>query len=590
MSIESLLAMEQRKLLEVLAADKKEADRREARYRQTRRGYYDGDGIRQHGLIDFVRYFWDVLEPERAFIDGWPLWAICEHLEAVTFGEVTRLLINVPPGFMKSMLVDCFWPAWEWGPMGKTHYRYLCFSYSQGITIRDNERFRSLIVSPKYQQLYGIDTTTAWGKREVRNGIAMKNTQVIKVMNETTGWKLASSVGGVTLGERGDRIIIDDPHNIKQAESDIERENAARWFRESIPSRLNDLDKGAIVIIMQRLHEDDVSGVALGENYDYVHLMVPWEFDPSRAFDNEGKLLENGIGWSDPRADPDDPDANLGEPAWLERFSLAATERMRSEIGPYAWAAQMEQSPVPRGKGIFQREWWKLYEHPNKLFPEFSYTVASLDGAFTEKESNDPSALTIWGIFDTGDGRRGVMLIGAWRKHLQFSAKRVEKLPNELHGVWRNRTSDKWGLMEWVYDSCTWLYGKPFKIDRLLIEDKGPGHSAAQELRHRYGIHDFGIQLCKTKGDKVARALAVQPIFSNGLVYAPNYDWADLVITEMSSFPYGRYDDLTDSTSQALRYLRDCGLLASDEERQMVDYYAGQETYRKLRQRPLYPA
>src|SRR5271169_3880556 len=156
-----------RKLLESYLAGKAEADRREAGFRQTQRGYYDTDGVRQRGLIDFIRYFWDVLEPETAFVDGWPLWAMVEHLEAVTFGEIKRLLINVFPGAMKSLLTDCFWPAWEWGPMGKAHYRYVTFSYSQMLTMRDNDRFRSLITSPKYQTLYGIEARAQWGKREV---------------------------------------------------------------------------------------------------------------------------------------------------------------------------------------------------------------------------------------------------------------------------------------------------------------------------------------------------------------------------------------------------------------------------------------
>jgi len=547
---------------------KAEADRRQARHDQSRYGWYDDEGVRQGGLICFVRYFWNVLEPETAFVDGWPLWAMCEHLEAVTRGEIKRLLINIFPGAMKSLLTDVFWPAWEWGPMGLSHYRYVTFSYSQLLTMRDNDRFRILLVSPKYQQLYGIETSAQWGaKAKSANGVAMRNTQIIKVMNQNTGWKLASSVGGVTLGERGDRVIIDDPHNMLEAESDIERAKAVRWFRESVSSRLNNLDDGAIVIVMQRLHEDDVSGVALGDDFDYCHLMIPWEFDPGRAFDDSGILIENQIGWVDPRADPGDLDGNAGEPAWLDRFSAEAMARTRSELGPYAWASQFEQSPVPRGKGIFQPEWWGLYDPPSKTFPEFSYTIASLDGAFTEKESNDPSGLTVWGIFDLSDGRRGIMLVGAWAKHLQFSTKRIDRTANETYQAWRQRTLKDWGLMEWVYDSCTWLYGRPFKVDRLLIEDKGPGHSAAQELRNRYGIHEFGVQVVKTKGDKVARALAIQPVFSNGLVWAPKYDWSELVIRQAAKFPYDRHDDLVDSMTQALRFARDAGLLLSDEER-----------------------
>ena len=119
-----------------------ERDRRQSKADQCQRGWYDKDGVRQGGLIAFVRAFWHILEPSTPLVDGWPMWAICEHLEAVTAGEVTRLLINVPPGFCKSLLVDVFWPAWEWGPMGKPHYRYVAFSYSASLTERDNDRFR----------------------------------------------------------------------------------------------------------------------------------------------------------------------------------------------------------------------------------------------------------------------------------------------------------------------------------------------------------------------------------------------------------------------------------------------------------------
>lgn len=574
-----------RQALEALVVAKAEADRREERWRQCQRGWYDVEGVRQGGLISFVRYFWGVLEPETALVDGWPLWAICEHLEAVTFNEVKRLLINVPPGFMKSMLTDVFWPAWEWGPMGKTHYRYVAFSYSQHLTVRDNDKFRTLLVSPKYQAMYGVSTTAHFAKQEPKNGVAMRNTQVVKVMNNATGWKLASSVGGVTLGERGDRVIIDDPHNTQEVESDVERSKVIRWFRESVPSRLNDLDKGAIVIIMQRLHEEDVSGVALGDDFDYCHLCIPWEFDPGRAFGDGGKIIENEIGWFDPRADLDNEDGNAGEPAWTERYSDKAIANLRREMGPYAFAAYFEQAPVPRGKGIFQPEWWGLWDPPNKLFPDFSFVLASLDGAYTEDEQNDPSALTVWGIFESA-GKRGIMLIAAWAKHLQFSAKRQERRPNETYQVWKQRTKDSWGLMEWVYDSCTHLYGKPLKVDRLLIEDKGPGHSAAQELRNRYGIHEFGIQLVKTKGDKVARALAIQPVFSNGLVWAPKYDWSELVIRQALQFPYGKHDDLVDSMTQAIRFARDAGLLQSDEERSYLEH---ERLTARPRQHALYP-
>jgi hypothetical protein len=163
-------------------------------------------------------------------IEGWPLEAICLHLEALTFGDIpsNRLLMNVPPGFMKSLLVNVFWPAWEWGPCDLAHMRYIAFSYSDEITTRDNNKMVRLIQSPTYQQL--------WGDR-----FKMTKTGERRLENNKTGFKLATSVGGVSTGEPGDRVLLDDPHNVIKAESDTEREKTVRFVRESMSNRLNAL-------------------------------------------------------------------------------------------------------------------------------------------------------------------------------------------------------------------------------------------------------------------------------------------------------------------------------------------------------------
>ena len=564
-----------------------EYKRRQAKTEQSREGWYDQDGVRQGGLIAFIRYFWHVLEPETPFVDGWPLHALCQHLEAVTAGRITRLLINVPPGFAKSIIVDCFWPAWEWGPMQRTHYRYIAFSYSASLTERDNDRFRTLITHPDYQVLYGpLRTRVQYGKPEAQNetqqaGVGLRNKTTIKVMNTHTGWKLASSVGGIGTGERGDRIIIDDPHNVIEAESEVVRNETVRWFRESISSRFNDLKTGALVIIMQRVHEDDVSGTILSLGFDYCHLMIPWEFEPSRALDDDGQALMTAIGWVDPRLDEGDPDSTDGEPAWPERFPVDAMMRTKAEIGPYGWAAQYQQSPSPRGGGIFERIWWQLYESPDGKFPVLDYVIASLDGAFTEKEENDPCALTVWGVFRNAENQRRIILVHAWRKHLKFSGPRIAMAANESPAAYRRRTMDSWGLMEWVNDTCN-----RFKVDKLLIEAKANGISAAQELQNRYTNVNWAIQLCPVKGDKVARALAVQPTFSQLLVYAPARDWAEMTIDEMAGFPKRKHDDLTDSATQAVKYLRDMGMAQTDDEAHREEMTG---VMHKPAMKPLYP-
>lgn len=563
-----------------------EVDRRKAIEAQSQYGRYDGDGKRQGGLIAFVRYFWPVLEPDAPFVDGWPLWAMCEHLEAITRGDITRLLVNVPPGFMKSMLTNIFWPAWEWGAMGHSSYRYVCFSYSASLTERDNDKFRVLVASERYQALYGPV------RIEAEKAITLENKTITKVKNVRTGWKLASSVGGVGTGERGDRVIIDDPHNVVESESEIVRGETIRWFRESVSSRLNNLDTGAIVVIGQRVHQYDVSGIIQSQDFDYEHLMIPWELDRDRVVDEDGKPFETAIGWYDPRLDEEDGER---EPAWLDRFSERAMDRTRLEIGPYAWAAQYQQSPAPRGGGIFKRHWWKPWESSDGRYPLFSYVIASLDVAVTEKAENNPSGFTVWGIFQPEDGDNpAIMLIDAWRKRLNMHGDPAPRIITEIPQIgddkqtvinrnvaWKRRTSEGWGLVEWVAYTC-----RVRCADLLLIECEKGGIVAAQEMQRLYGGENWSVHLQPVKGDKHARAMAVVPTFSQGKVYAPDKDWAEMVIDEMEAFPKHRYDDLTDSTTQAIRYFRNAGLTRTDEEIQAEAY---ERIRHKPQQRPLYP-
>lgn len=518
-----------------------------ARELHMQRGYRDEEGNWVGGLYSFVQHFWHVLEPETPMVPGWCMEAICEHLEGVSYGEINRLLINVPPGFSKSLLTDVFLPAWEWA-IGKAYLRYVTFSYSSSLTERDNRRFGDLVTCREYQELYGKTV------KIVKKGDTL-------VSNNKKGWKLASSVGGVGTGERGDRVVLDDPHNVKEAESQIVRTETVRWFRESMSNRLNDMERGAIIIIMQRVNEDDVSGAILTLGLDYTHLMIPMEFDTDRALDENGSPLTTKIGWVDPRLDVDDLDGCDGLLAWPERFPPAVCARTKREVGQYAWATQYSQSPAPRGGGIFKRDWWQVWEPKDGKFPLFETIICSVDSAFTDKQQNDPTGCTVWGVFLNDEGRRRLMLMDAWRKHLQFSGPRNDMKKGESKYQWMRRTQDEWGLVEWLKHTC-----ERWKIDKLLIEGKASGISAAQELRHRYGLSAWSTQLCPVKGDKVARALGVQATIAGGGVYAPVRDWAELVITEMSTFPNAKFDDLTDSATQAIKWLRDHGLAPTDEE------------------------
>ena len=482
----------------------------------------------EEDLLDFVRLLWPAIEPGRNFVEGWVLGAMCEHLTAVSEGEINRLLINVPPGFMKSLLVDVFWPAWEWGPRAMPATRYLAFSYSEELTKRDNGRFRNLILSPLYRELWGhvFGPGSQLGRR--------------KVENDRTGWKLASSIGGVGTGERADRVLIDDPNNVRTAESKAVLESTNRWLTEVMPDRLSDQGKSAIILIQQRTNERDCSGTLLALEADYVHLSVAMEHDPRRHY-------VNAWGWQDPRE-------REGELAWEARFPREEVAKLKRIKGAYAYAGQYQQSPAPRGGGILKRADWQLWPPEGERFgpdgkpekpleyPPFDYIVASLDTALTESEENDWSALTVWGSWRDANEVPKLMLMEAWQARLAF-----------------------YPLVQKIIKTC-----RKRQIDRLLIEARANGISVAQEMARLCGAEEFGVQLVdprKAGGDKVARAYAVQHLFENGLVYAPERAWSELVIGECEVFPKGAHDDLVDTVTQALWFLRKSGMALLAEER-----------------------
>jgi predicted phage terminase large subunit-like protein len=539
---------------DVLKLMQDELELRRERKKQSRPG----------GLIDFVRKFWNILEPETKLVEGWVLYAICEHLEAVTLGKITRLLINVPPGSMKSLMVNVFWPAWEWGPMGMAHLRYVSFSYSSGLTERDNTKFRKLVMHDKYRELWG-------------DQFNLEKEGEIKITNDKTGSKFASSVKGIGTGERGDRVVIDDPHDVHKSESDIVRTDTVRWFRETITDRLNNLDDSAIIIIMQRVHQLDISGFILEQGWPYCHLMVPMEFEA-------GREPYNTIGWADPRTED-------GDLAWPERFSPEAVANIEREKGSFAYAGQYQQRPAPRGGGIIKREHWRPYTAaecprfgvPWPKLPVMSYTVLSLDTAQTEKKQNDPSGAVVVGVCRDQWENRRVILMWAWAERLEL-----------------------YDLIKKVEETC-----RKFKVNRVLIEDKASGHPVAQELRRRaqhisdllshnpktQDRSDFGVQLVPPEGDKVARAYAVQNLFECGLIYAPaegtgngDYlfkDWAEKVITELAELPKGQHDDLADAMTQALAHLRLLGLAQMPDEDELDHIDENKYVRAPI---PLYPA
>lgn len=476
----------------------------------------------ENSLAYFIKQFWHVLEPSTPLVWGWPLDAMIIHLEAVTDGRIKRLSMNVPPGFMKSLLVSVFWPAWEWGPKGLSNLRYINTSYSSSLTERDNRRFRDIVSSEKFQSRWGNNCTPA-----------RDQFSVVMIANEQKGWKLAASIGSATTGHRGDRVIIDDANSVAESESQAVMESTNTYLREVIPNRLNNMAEGVIINIQQRTGENDASNTLMDLDIGYDCVIIPMEFDWYRG--------ETSIGWKDPRTEE-------GELAWPERFPQKVVDNIKRTMGPYGWAGQYQQNPSPRGGGIFKRDWWQIwppegYDDTARLqFPQMEFIIASLDPAYTAKQENDYSALVMLGVWRDRGNLPKIMLMKAWQERLEFN-----------------------DLVQKTIETCRNKNGAA--VDALIIESKASGLSVAQEIRRLCGPEEFGVYDFNPKAsDKVARAYSVQNLFSSGCVFAPDRKYADMVISQAETFPKGKHDDLCDGLIQGLLWLRQRGLAVLAEE------------------------
>lgn len=494
----------------------------------------------EQSLYKFFRAGWRYFDPS-PFVDGLPLQAVTEHLEAIAYGDIKRLIINIPPRMSKSSMTSVAFPAWTWAqrynsPTSGPGTRFLHASYSQQLAMRDSVSCRRLIESPWYQSL--------WGER-----FRLTSDQNTKTRFDTdkNGSRLCTSVGSTLTGEGGNIIIVDDPNAAQEAFSDATIQTTIDWWDTALSTRLNDAKNGAFIVIQQRLAENDLTGHILSKDIgEWTHLMLPMRYEPERSFHT---IEINGELWKDWRTGP-------GELLWPERFGEAEVRQLEATLGPYGAAGQLQQRPEVKGGGIIKREWWQLWE--DQTFPPLDYVIASLDTAYTTKQENDQSALTIWGVFSQDPVAQATKSKTGGAVERSYS----QPLPKVilLH-AWADRL-ELHELVQKVGQSC-----KRFKVDKLLIEDKAAGISVSQELRRLYAGDGFAVQLINPGAqDKMARLYSVQHLFSEEMVYAPDRNWADLVITQCAAFPKAKHDDIVDTVSQGLRYLRSTGLLQRSQE------------------------
>lgn len=460
-------------------------------------------------LREFVRLAWPIVEPSTPFVPGWHIDAIIEHLEAVTRGQIRNLLINVPPRHMKSLLVSVFWPAWDW--IQHPERRWLYSSYAAQLSIRDSVKCRRLIESPWYQRNWGALFSLT----------SDQNTKG-RFDNNRSGYRLSTSVGGAVTGEGGDRIVCDDPHNVQEAESDSIRKMTLDWYDVVMSTRVNDPKTASQVVVMQRCHQQDLSGHLL-EKGGWDHLCLPAEY--------EGTKCVTSIGWSDPRTEH-------AELLWQERFGRPEIESLKISLGSYAAAGQLQQRPSPAEGGLLKRHWWRYWQMEESNFPlvlvrfpdgsqqsiaaavvvNIDEIIQSWDCSFKDLETSDYVVGQVWGRIGSS-----YLLLDQVRGRMDFPAtvKAFRKL------------------------SAKWPYCAKF------VEDKANGSAVVQMLAHEI----VGIIAVNPEGGKVSRAAAASPLVEAGNVYLPHPQfgpWVNDFIEECAAFPTGAHDDQVDAMTQAL--------------------------------------
>jgi predicted phage terminase large subunit-like protein len=448
--------------------------------------------ICRRSLAAFAKRAWPILEPATELKWGWALDAICEHLEAVTNGELKRLLANVPPGSMKSLLTGVIWPAWEWGPRGLAHHRFLGTAHKQDLAVRDNLKCRRLIRSGWYQRLWPI------------NLVADQDAKT-KFENDKTGFREAMAFTSMT-GSRGDRVILDDPHSVDDANSPVKLAADITTFREALPSRVNN-DDSAIVIIMQRLHEADVSAVAMELGYE--HLMIPMRFEADRR-------CATAIGWADPRTVD-------GELMFPERFPEHQVIELEKTLGSYATAGQLQQRPAPRAGGMFQRS---DFEVVDALPAGPKRTVRAWDFAATEQK---PGTRPDWTV-----GLK-MSLIGG-----------VFYIEDVLRGQWKP------SKVEDMLKATASQDGMAVRI--RMPEDPGAAGKADAETKIKL-LKGYSVKAVKPTGEKSVRARPASAQAEVGNIKLLRGPWVQAFLDEVCVFPAGQNDDQVDAFADALNEL-----------------------------------
>jgi predicted phage terminase large subunit-like protein len=434
-------------------------------------------------FVSFVRKTFHVLNPSATFHMNWHICAIAHVLEQVWLGKITRLIITVPPRSLKSIMCSVAFPAWVLGH--DPTKRVIGASYSADLAIKHGNDFRTVVNSDQFHDIFpGLCFS------------AIKNTQS-EVVTTLNGSRLAISVDGTLTGRGGDMIIIDDPIAALAARSQKAREHVVDWYLNTLLSRLDDKQNGAIVLVMQRLHEDDLAGVLLRGSDEWTVVNLP-------AIAEQDEEIPIGNGRIHFR--------RVGDVLHPEREPKEVLDSLRVQLGPEIYSAQYQQRPMPPGGSMIKRDWVRRYDQ----LPKSGRIIQSWDVANKQGEENDYSVCTTWVVHE-----KKYYLKDLLRGRFDFpTLKRKVSEQAKLH-----------------------------KASQVLIEDEGFGTALIQEFK----TADFSVVAVKPKYEKKIRMAIQAAKFENGQVFFPKEaPWLRDLEDELFAFPNGRHDDQVDSISQAL--------------------------------------
>ena len=445
------------------------------------------DTILRNDFVSFLYRCFLWLNPGATFLPNWHIRAIAYQLDRVRRGEITRLIINLPPRYLKSITVSVVFAALLLGL--EPQRRIIAISYGDELSAKHASDFRSVVNSPWY------------GRAFPKMRIA-RNTEG-ELITTQRGFRKATSVGGTLTGLGGDLIIIDDPQKPVDAQSDARRNSVNQWVTNTMMSRLDNKQTSAIIVVMQRVHLEDLSGFLSSSSDDWTVLSLP-------AIAEEDVSISIG---------PNEfHDRKLGDALHPAHESIETLRKLQQTLGPDIFAAQYQQSPVPAGGAMIKREWFRYYDEIPKDIP-YRWIIQSWDTAAKDGAQNDWSVCTVWLVVDDN-----YYLLDLVRGRFEYPALR---------------------------DAAVELANR-FKPDEILIEDASTGIALAQELRDKANCY---VNPIKIDHNKIGRLYIQQAKFAAGRVWFPrNAPFLPELEAELLTFPQSRHDDQVDSISQALAY------------------------------------